>query len=864
MIRSSSIVPTSTYRLQIHGAFTFHDAAGLVPYLHELGITHLYLAPILQAAPGSTHGYDVVDHQRISQEAGGEEGLRELADIAHAHGMGLIADVVPNHMAIPSPLWHNHALWSLLRDGPTSRYANWFDIDVESGPPLLMPVLGDKIGTVLGRGDISVESISIPDPISGERVEDVVRYADHVFPVAAGTRSLPLTDLLDRQWYRLAYWKVADDELNYRRFFDVDTLAAIRVEVPEVFEATHATLRRLLHDGTIDGLRIDHPDGLANPRQYLRDLERATDGAWVVIEKILEGSETLPHDFACSGTTGYDAAWRITGLFHDPRGTEPLTRWWESMSGQRLGIADVITQAKKEIVTTSLFAEVDRLTSIACEICQDDIRLRDHTRRHLARAITALLCAMDRYRAYTVAGEPVPGHEREVLTAAAERAAATLDPDEHDTLDLILALACGDEAGSAGRTDAPQRTEFMVRFAQTCGPVRAKAVEDTAFYRYHRFLPVCEVGADPAVVGVDPDDVHEHFQRTIRTWPHTMTTLSTHDTKRSEDVRARLAALTELPHEWAFLVHELNDATAEESSAVDGATRALLWQTLAGTWAYPDHSGHELIPRISEERLIGYVEKAVREAKLHTCWTDPDQNYEHQVMTLARTALSSTRVHELLREWTQRTLPATRAVVLGQKLVQLTAPGIPDVYQGQEWLDFSLVDPDNRRSVDHNRHAERLRRMREGAGPESLADEKLWLVHRALGVRRALPDAFMSEAAGYTPIATTSGHAFAFARTCSNLSTRPSSQVISVVTRLPMGLAHRGGWGEHRIVLPEGDWFDALSGRSITGGSVPISRVLDASPVALLVRDPKILTDADRATDNAPACREIPADGEPS
>ncbi|MCT2296718.1 malto-oligosyltrehalose synthase [Brachybacterium muris] len=840
-----STVPTSTYRLQLHAGFTADDGAALVPYLARLGVGHIFCSPVLQAAPGSVHGYDVVDHTRISEEIGGEAALRRLADAAHAHGMGLIVDVVPNHMAIPTPIWHNRALWSVLKEGPASPYADWFDLDASAELSVLVPVLGRTIGAVLADGEISVGTAEIPQPDGSVLEEQVVRYYDNVLPIAAGTEHLGLADLLDRQWYRLAYWKVSDEELNYRRFFDVNTLAAVRVELPEVFEATHATLLRLQAEGIIDGYRIDHPDGLADPRGYLRDLDRATGGAWTVVEKILEGEEQLPGDFPCAGTTGYDALWRVGGLFHEPHGALGLTHLWQRRTGDQRPFEEVAEEATELIVTTSLWAEIERLTTLIHRICQEDIRLRDTTRRNIQRVVVALLSSMDRYRAYIVPGEPASGSERAVIEHAAARARRMLGEDEDvlATLEVVVALVCGDEVGSAGRTSSAERAEVIVRFAQTCGPVHAKALEDTAFYRFTRFVAVNEVGSDPDRIGVEPDAVHDHAATMLRTRPDAMTTLSTHDTKRSEDVRARLAVLTELPLEWALTVQALDQATAEHrGDRVDGAMELLLWQTLAGCWDLPG-SGAE---RITVERLDGYLTKAMREAKVHTTWTEQDAEYETQVLELGRAALASEQVDAILTDWTRRTLSSQRSTILGQKLIQLTMPGVPDVYQGNETIDLSLVDPDNRRPVDHALHQQRLERMIDGAGPDGIGDEKLWLTHRALTLRKERPELFQGREASYRPLPTTTGHAFAFGRAHGD----GELDVVTVATRLAHGLSQRGGWGEAWIALPKGQWRNALTGTEHRGGQLALSSLLAEWPVALLVRTAADETPSEQESDN--------------
>lgn len=842
--RSDLALPASTYRLQLNEGFTFDDAVAQVPYLAELGVSHIFCSPILQAAPGSMHGYDVVDHTRISEGCGGEEGFRRLAEAAHSHGLGIIVDVVPNHMAVPTPLWRNHALWEALRDGAESRYANWFDMDLTSTRAVLMPVLGSRIGDELAAGNIKVEGRDIDG-----RTERVVTYFDHVFPIRPGTEDLPLDQLLERQWYRLAYWKVANEELNYRRFFDVDTLAAVRVEDDEVFDATHKLLIQLFDEGLIDGFRIDHPDGLATPRGYLQRLQRATGGAWVVVEKILEPHEQLPDGSRCAGTTGYDALLRVEGLFHDPTQLPALNEIWDRIADEGW-FGQVLHAAKEEVVRSMLFTEVNRLTSIAVAICAADIRLFDHTRRELGRTIAALLVQMDRYRAYVEPGIATPDAERQVILDAADRVRPELDEDESSTLDLIVRLALGDsptgEGGGAETlpsvtrhpvtTELPDtvmdeaalRAEFMIRFAQTCGPVMAKSKEDTAFYRWNRFVAVNEVGSEPTIVGISQDAFHDFCRQISATWPSTMTTLSTHDTKRSEDVRARLSAMLEHARDWESCLGELRAATEEaRSPLVDGATELLLWQTLLATWRLPGTlAGAE---SISHERLAGYLTKAMREAKNHTTWTAPDAAYEEAVIALADAALADERVAAALDSFVELTYESLRAGVLGSKLIQLTMPGVPDVYQGTELIDLSLVDPDNRRPVDYAHRADLLRSTDEA--PASLDAQKLLVVSRALRLRAEHPDAFRGEAATYSPVATTTGQAVAFAR---GTAEADSPIAITVATRLGSQLAERGGWGEHQIILPEGTWVDVLSGREFRGGAVELAEMLADLPVALL------------------------------
>ncbi|MDU1122157.1 MAG: malto-oligosyltrehalose synthase, partial [Dermabacter sp.] len=630
-----------------------------------------------------------------------------------------------------------------------------------------------------------------------------------------------------------AYWRVANDELNYRRFFDVQTLAAVKVEDRAVFDATHATLLRLQSEGVIDGYRIDHPDGLADPRGYLRRLESATGGAWTVIEKILEGNESLPPDFPVAGTTGYDALWRVQGLFHDPAGAAALTHVWRTFTHDSRSFDEITRESAKEVIDTSLWAEIARLVDLAQRICDADIMLRDTTERQLEHAIIQLLMAMDRYRAYIVPGEKAPASERQVLAEAADRAALAIGDDDGDraALEIVTAFAGGQRQFTSDGSLDPLRAEFVTRFAQTCGPVHAKSLEDTAFYRYHRLLAVNEVGADPNRIGVDPEEFHRFCERMLGTFPASMTTLSTHDTKRSEDVRAKLAALTEYPSEWSTHVARLHAvSTQKRGPLVDAPFEYFVWQTLAGMWDLP---GSRLAP-LSEERLAGYLEKAMREAKVHTGWVDGNDEYEREIRDFAQWALGNDDVRAILNEWTSLTFDSQRAAILGQKLLQLTMPGVPDVYQGNETVDLSLVDPDNRRPVDHAAHAARLEDLLSGAAPEGIADEKLLLVSRALDTRRHHRESFVGPDATYTPLPTTSSHTIAFARGC----TDSPANVVVIATRLPHVEASQGrGCTKARIVVDEGRYTNVLTGERVEGGAVEVASLVREWPVALLVRE---------------------------
>ena len=763
MTAASVNAPTATYRLQLQPGFGFAEAGSAVPYLARLGVSHLHLSPVLQAVPGSTHGYDVVDHGRISEELGGEAGLRELSATARGHGLGLIVDTVPNHMAAPGRARLNHAWWELLREGQESPYAPWFDVDwAAQGGRVLLPVLGDRLEAELPRLKVGP---------AGPGESAVLRYYDQVLPLRPGTEALPLTELLDRQWYRLAWWRLARTELNYRRFFTVSGLVGVRVEDEQVFSATHGLLLRLHREGVIHGFRIDHPDGLADPRGYLRRLAEETGGAYVAVEKILTGDERLPADWACAGTTGYDALRRIDGVLTDRVGALTLAEVYADHLGSasvpdadafaREGRADMVAPQGE------LAAEVDRLTRVAARTSAEVPR----------EDIAATLAGYPVYRPYPVPGDPDSPADIERLTAAAASA---------EVLDLAL--------GRRGR--GPAEDEFRIRLAQTASAVAAKGVEDTAFYRRYPLLSLNEVGGDPARPGLEPAEFHDYCERMQRDWPTAMTVLSTHDTKRSADARARLAVLAELPGLWRT---ELAAWTALAEPGLDPHTGYLLWQTALAGWP------------LDGDRLAEAVLKSVREAKLRTTWTEPDQDYERAVERAARAVPRTAALAERITALVDRLAPYERVNTLSGTLLQLTMPGVPDLYQGSELPLHTLVDPDNRRIVDFGRTP----------APGTPAAEKLHLTRTALRLRRDRP------LGGYTALPT-DPHLVAYLR---------GEDVLAVATRLPYGLERGGGWQERTLTLPPGGWTDTLTGGGTLTGSVRLADLLADLPVALLVRD---------------------------
>ncbi|MCB5165598.1 malto-oligosyltrehalose synthase [Streptomyces bambusae] len=758
--------PTATYRLQLQPEFPFAAAEAAVPYLAALGVSHLHLSPVLEAVPGSSHGYDVVDHTRVRAELGGETGLRALAGTARAHGLGLVLDIVPNHMALPVPERLSRPLWEVLREGPGSSYARWFDIDwAAGGDRLLLPVLHGPLPGELAH--------LLPDPAAG-----VLRYRDHEFPLRAGTAHLPLPELLAAQWYRLGWWRLARTELNYRRFFTVSELMGLRVEDPEVFAATHGKVLELLRDGVADGLRIDHPDGLADPAAYLRRLAAETGGRWTVVEKILSRQERLPADWPVAGTTGYDALHRLDGLFADPDGVRALERLHRAYTGAAPDAggewAATARRAGAEVAGHDLAAETAALVRLA----EPHAAARDHAPWALRTAVRELLLALPVYR-------PYPGPDAAALlppAAVAAARAAFAVPAEAAAVDCVRELALGGDAA------------FAARFAQTAAALRAKALEDRAFYRYAPLLSATEVGGDPARPVCPPAEFHAYCARMARDWPLGGTVLSTHDTKRSGDVRARVSVLSQLPQRWAEFL-------AAVPAGPDPQLVWTAWQTALG------------LGGVDRGRLTAALLKGAREAALRTGWTEPDEAYEAQLasyvaeMPEAEPAALAALAADLA--------PHARVNALGAALLQLTMPGVPEVYQGCEADYRALVDPDNRAP------------FRPPA-----PDEKTAVTRAALRLRRARPELFVplpgrpGPSGGYEPVAVrgpAAGHCLAFVR---------GGGALTAVTRLSARLAAGGGWRDTALRLPAGRWRAALDGDASRAGAASSAEAASSAVVA--------------------------------
>jgi (1->4)-alpha-D-glucan 1-alpha-D-glucosylmutase len=753
--------PSSTYRLQLRPEFGFDDARDVVGYLHDLGVGAVYVSPVLDATPGSTHGYDVTDPRLARPALGGEDARLALADALRASGLGFVVDIVPNHMSVEVPS-ANPFWWDLLAKGQASQFAHWFDVDW-SRDRILVPVLGS------------------PDDLDELAVEgDQLVYFDHRFPITGDASGTP-REVHDRQNYELVDWRRGNTELNYRRFFDITTLAAVRVEQQDVFEAVHAEVLRWVADGDVSGLRIDHPDGLADPTTYMQRLRDAAPQAWIVVEKILHPGEHLPESWPVDGTTGYDALGEIFGVLVDPEGEGALTSLAAEL-GQDTDYAQVEQTARRLVTDDILVAEVRRIAGLVEDVDTDSARA----------AVAETMIAFDVYRSY-LPHEAAHWHSS-IETARRRR------PDLAEAFDALDRQVTSDPSG-----------ELATRIQQTSGMVVAKGTEDTTFYRYTRFVALNEVGGSPDRFGIDVDELHRLAAARDAGAPAAMTTLTTHDTKRSEDTRARLAVLSEVAGDFAAHVRRWSQACGLGEPSLE----MLAWQTLVG--AAP----------ISDERLVDYLLKAARESKLRTTWTEPDEQFEQQIREWPAAVRAA--VGDEVDTFVEGITPHGWTNSLSQKLLQLTAPGVPDVYQGTELWDFSLVDPDNRRPVDYGVRRKLLARVAGGEVPavDESGAAKLLLVHRTLTLRRERPELFD----GYTPLRVegpSADHAVAYAR---------SDDLVVVATRLPVGLAEAGGWRDTTLALSPGTYTDVLTGQTFDGSSVRLASLLDRYPVALLVRD---------------------------
>ena len=874
-------IPNSTYRVQMHAGFTFDDAAGIAEYLSALGISHVYSSPYLQAAPGSMHGYDVVDHQHVNQELGGEAAHYRFCIKLGENGLGQVLDIVPNHMSLGQ---ENHLWWDVIENGSTSRYASFFDIDWQPQEErlrdkVLVPILGDQYGVVLSRGDIRVtrsgncffvECAGQRLPIAPNSLPAILNRAaeyaksDTLNFIAASFGRLPipafsdrrrilernrdkivlnslllrlcleedatcqeidraiselnqnhdaLDDFLNQQNYRLAFWKTADQQLGYRRFFDVNTLIGLRMERDYVFDETHSLLIDWIRRGVLDGLRVDHPDGLRDPLEYFKRLRAAAPDAWIIGEKILEPGEFLRESWPIEGTSGYDFLNLALGVLVDPAGLARLTGVYSAFTGEPTCFPAIAHDKKLAVAQEGLGSDVNRLTSLFVDLCEQNRDHRDSTRVDIRRAIREVASCFSVYRTYIVPERnEITDEDREVIAKAVKAARENkpeIGGDLFAFIEQVLTLQ------TTGRLES----EFVLRFQQFTSPVMAKGVEDTALYCFNRLTALNEVGADPGRDGYTLDEFHAYNAKMHATHPYTMVALSTHDTKRSDDVRARMAVLSEVPEQFAAAIDRWTRSNDryKKNNLPDRNTEYFFYQTLIGAWP------------LSVDRAREYMLKAMREAKQKTSWVANHQEFEDAMTSFIESTLGDSRFTAEIEEFARWIDPAGRINSLAQTLLKHTVPGVPDLYQGSELWDHSLVDPDNRRPVDYGLRKRLLEELPTLTINEVMArmDEglpKLALIRAALLLRRHNPLWFGANAE-YIPLTAQGshvGHVLAFRR---------GANVVTVVPRLNMNLT---GWEGTTLDLPKGFWSNRLTGETFPGGAVLVANLLRHFPVALL------------------------------
>lgn len=1012
-------LPSATYRFQFNSKFTFRDATALVPYLHQLGVTDCYSSPLLRARPGSSHGYDICDHTQLNPEVGTPAEFDALVAALHAHGMGLIFDMVPNHMGIDSSC--NTWWMDVLENGPSSIYAPYFDVDWEPVKPelrnkVLLPILGDQYGNVLERGELQVVycdgafwlqyydhilpiapktytpllSYQLDDLIAtlggdNEHVQElqsiltaisylpsrderdrekvlernrekeiIKRRISNLYATSPEIQAAidtaihhfngtvddphsfdPLDALINRQAYRPAFWRVATEEINYRRFFDINDLAAIRMEDDEVFHATHRLVFELLAQGRVNGLRIDHPDGLWNPPAYFQKLQigfitqrimtlldEEADQAqieqevtnwfqrqlgehgaveqplplYVVAEKILSENEQIAKDWAVHGTTGYDFLNKLNGIFVDTRNATAFDRIYSEFIGLAINFADLVNATKKVIMQVSLVSQINEIGYQLERISERNRKYRDFTLNGLVSSLREVIAGLPVYRTYlTGAGVPSKQDQRHVRAAVRDarrrnpRTAEAIFAFIYDTL-LLRNLA------TFRKEDQGHVINFVMRLQQITGPVMAKGLEDTAFYIYNRLASLNEVGGHPEHFGVALEDFHADNLQRQRLWPHAMLATSTHDTKRSEDVRTRISVLSEIPDEWRAALtrwHEMNAAHYTQiddmaGSDLDDSEVAITWaadepapsrndaylfyQTLLGAWN-EEQPGTPAFATF-RQRIADYMQKATKEAKVRTSWINPNEAYDNAVRAFVLSVLpdeASNAFWEDFVPFQRRIAFYGRLNALAHTLFKLTVPGVPDTYQGSELWDFSLVDPDNRRPVDYQQRSEVLSALQQqvqesGENLVPLAQElldtaadgriKLYVLYRTLHLRRTDPDLYRQGAYTWLQAAgEKQDYVCAFARTLvSEHNGRAPHEVVVVGPRLVVGLT--GGieqpplgtamWQDTILLLPGvgvGQTYrNVFTGEVLTvreyerGLGLPLAEVCAHFPVALLCR----------------------------
>ena len=884
-------VPASTYRLQLHKGFTFADAAAIASYLSALGISHVYSSPYLQAAPDSMHGYDVVDHHHVNEELGGAGAHQAFCQTLGRHGLGQVLDIVPNHMAIGAQnrFWWDILENGASSRYASFFDIDWNSQEARLRDKVLVPILGDQYGKVLESGAIKlirksasflIEAAGQTLPVSPLSIPAILIGAADMHPsdtlsfIAASFLRLPtadyhdrpsvearhrdkqviqsmlqrlcdedvevcrsidgsvenfnqthdlLDDLLSQQNYRLAYWKTADQQLGYRRFFDVNNLIGLRMEREHVFAETHALILKWLAQGVLDGVRIDHPDGLRDPLQYFQRLRAAAPNAWILGEKILAFNEFLRPGWPIEGTSGYDFLNQANGLLVVPRGMQKLTEIYAAFTQQPTAFPPIAHDKKIAVTEQALGSDVNRLTSIFVDLCEQTRNQRDHTRADIRQAIGELAACFSVYRTYVFPGQQsalgvparapeITAEDRDIIARAVQCARDNRPEIDAGLFDFFAQVLSLDVV-------SPTASEFVLRFQQFTSPVMAKGVEDTAFYCFNRLTSLCEVGADPGRNGVSISDFHGYNEHMQATRPQTMTTLSTHDTKRADDVRARLAVLSEVPDLFAETIHRWTRAHRDYFTGPypDPNTEYFLYQTLIGAWP------------IEAPRTKAYMQKAMREAKQQTTWVANNKPFEDALNSFIDCLFADQHFLAELQSFVDTINPAGRRNSLTQTLLKHTSPGVPDLYQGSELWDHSLVDPDNRRPVDYQLRAALLAELPSLTPAEILARgeeglPKLHLIHTCVKLRRDRPDLFTPQS------------------TYSRLPTpelKPDELIAflrggKLLTLAPLRTFSQD-WADTNLTLPEGTWTNLLTNEAHPAGPTPIATLFQTFPVALLL-----------------------------
>ena len=853
----------ATYRLQLHKDFPLDAAGRILPYLADLGISHVYLSPCLQAAPGSQHGYDVADPSRISDDLGGEAAWERFVSAARAQGLQILLDIVPNHMSasLHNPWWDD-----VLANGPFSRFAEFFDIRQAPGQPFRVHVctLARAYGEVLEAGDLCIELVTgrprfkhfdntwplcpaswgelVSDPCFAElaavsacdapdaaQIEvrgRLVQTAEAVLAealrdgrlaaavAAIGRDPERLDAILRRQFFVLHGWRLAGELTNYRRFFDVDALVGIRTELPEVMTATHARIATMVSRGEVDGLRIDHPDGLRDPLTYFERLRELLPDGRVYVEKILENDERLMEDWPIDGTVGYDFLAKVNRLWMDDQRIDTLTATYSDFTGHPVNFAKLVRIKKREIIESTFSADLERLAVAAINSARAGWRTRDISPRHLREALAKVTVALSIYRTYRTA-DRLHDDDRRVMAEAVQSARIGSPEIDGVAFDFLLSLFTKPQLDEV-------EADLVAKWQQLAPAVMAKGVEDTTFYCFDRLVSCNEVGAQASLVGISADKFHEFCHYLSDRWPHNLLATSTHDNKRSEDVRTRISVLSEIPDRWSEALHAWSQLTAPawKNRTPDRHAEYLLYQTLIGAWP------------ISQERTWAYMLKACREAKIRTSWHEPNTGYEENIRGFVDGVYQTPEFIASLEAFIQPLILPGRINSLAQTLIKMIVSGVPDFYQGTELWDLSLVDPDNRRPVDFELRASLIKSSRTLTAADVLGDwdsgmPKLWMTGRVLALRRERPAEF-SEQSQYQPLVAQGAHLG------NVLAFRRGENLIAVVPRFTLSV--KGDWGDTRLPLPRGAWRNAFTDTRVSDSIGP-GELFGGFPVALLVRE---------------------------